>query len=135
MRKITKKQIAVREQFKKNVTEYILSKGATKSSLYAFQLNTSIGLLRITPYDNWIATCFDDQHKGYIFSKRYTRQDCNRHSGKWNFHYFELTADEQFLDFKTAIETLLIYQPTTVDTQEAAELQTAYDKRWESNAG
>lgn len=51
------------------------------SGMTEFVINTRYGILRIHPYDNWIATRFDDPPRGVYGINDYT--------GKWNFHAHE----------------------------------------------
>lgn len=77
--------------FQQKITELILSLGATKSNSYFYQLETDFGLLLISPYEDWIATRFDDISRVPLSIK------INRWSGKWNFH--PDVADQSWVDF------------------------------------
>ena len=50
---------------------------------YGLLLNTIAGGLQCTPYDNWLATRFNDVHqaKAKVYSG-----SLNPFSGKWNWH-------------------------------------------------
>lgn len=51
-------------------------------SLNVWDMNTTVGLLRLTCYDDWVPGRFED----HVAARRLT--DCNPHSGKWNHHAF-----------------------------------------------
>lgn len=89
MRKRTsKKQRVAGERFQRAVTDYLTSIGATPSEFYAFQIETKAGMLRVTPYEDWIATRFDDPARAKSVLGDEVRW-LNPHSGKWNFHFHD----------------------------------------------
>jgi hypothetical protein len=54
-------------------------------------LDTPAGLLRLSVYDDWVATRFDDVALGKAFTATCGRT-CNPFTGKWNFHYYNGTV-------------------------------------------
>ena len=104
----TKKRQGFYNSFKQAVTEYLISKGAVAADFYEFQIETTLGLLHVTPFDNWIATRFDDvdRAKAVLGSGRDVR--LNPCSGKWNFHFADGTPEVDALSFfATNLEPLL----------------------------
>lgn len=49
---------------------------------YDYELDTPAGLLHVSVYPDWVATCFEDLERGTAF----TNGDSNKYTGKWNFH-------------------------------------------------
>jgi hypothetical protein len=119
----TKKLIAAQEKFTANVVAYIVGKGATPGRHEEYELATNIGVLKITPYDNWIACRFDDVEAAQLFCA------CNKYSGKWNFHYSDdvatLSTASTIGDFMNEIERLLAYVPSAAMVAKADELRAA----------
>ncbi len=74
--------------FKADTEAYLASIGAKPSDFYAYALDTIIGVLWITPYDDWIACRWDNIDKA-----RAAGLGCNPYSGKWNHHCIDDTAD------------------------------------------
>jgi hypothetical protein len=80
-----------RQRFVKKVIQLLLSLGAKQDGgeTYRFTMQTKIGGLRLHPDTDQstglgtVFTCFDDPAAARQFV------DCNRFSGKWNFHYFD----------------------------------------------
>ena len=80
-----------RQRFVKQAVQLLLSLGAKQDGgeTYRFTLQTKAGRLRLHPDEHdtiglgTVFTCFDNPQAA--------RQivDCNRFSGKWNFHYFD----------------------------------------------
>ena len=77
----------------------------------AFVLDTPLGTLRATPYDDWIACRFEDvarakQHLAHGHADR-----LNPHSGKWNWHGDGLDADghatQMINQFEFAVNQIL----------------------------
>jgi len=73
--------------FKTDTETYLTSIGARPSNFYAYVLDTIIGELWITVYDDWIACRWDNVDKA-----RAAGLGCNPYSGKWNFHFSSGTA-------------------------------------------
>lgn len=79
-----------RQRFVQKAVELLLNLGAKQNEgeLYRFILQTKASILHLTPEENQsiglgtVFTRFDDPQAA--------RQlvDCNKFSGKWNFHYF-----------------------------------------------
>jgi hypothetical protein len=121
-KRITMKLASARAFFQRNVCEFVESIGAAaKPCDFAreYILETSIGQLEITVFENWIACQFADLCAAVVFTER-NGPRTNLYSGKWNFIY----ADEADVlnnglvigDFVSAIEQLLAYVPTPEDT-------------------
>jgi hypothetical protein len=106
-RKLTAKQRAEAEQrFRTGLVDYFNRLGARQSDFYQLTLKTPAGLLRISVYGDWVATCFDNLE----LAKRFTAScgtPCNPFSGKWNFHFFDGTLAS--LDPDAAISHLAYF--------------------------
>ncbi len=135
--KANKALIAAREFFQRNVTEEIERLGATRTGRdQSHTLATPAGRMKITVYENWIATCFEDSHLAHVATKQIgCREDqvVNYISGKWNFHYVDHvdSLSHPFLpaDFVSYLELLLAYRPTQADQQEAGRLRALQSAR------
>ena len=85
---MTKKQ---RQLFVKKSTELLLELGAKRDGgeTYPYTLQTKAGRLWLCPSENetiglgTVFTYFDDPQAARKLV------DCNKFSGKWNFHYFD----------------------------------------------
>lgn len=87
-RRITKKLMAARAAFKTRVCDFLKSVGADESDgSYGWKLNTPIGELSISLWDNAIMCRFADVEQATTFTRRFTAQSCNPYSGKWNWHF------------------------------------------------
>jgi hypothetical protein len=118
--RITKKQQAARDRFKAKVTEWLLSVGAKPSTTpvgllgfpYDYTLETTLGTLHISPYDNWVACRWDDVPRALA---GHPKPAMNPYSGKWNFH-FEFADDRAAVncafDFAVEVQLYLCEQPT-----------------------
>ena len=106
----TKKQA---ERFHKQASERLLRLGfkPTPDGDREFSLDTPLGPLGATPYDDWIACQFKDvakakQHLPHGYADR-----LNPHSGKWNWHGDGLDADgyttEMLNKFEAAVSQIL----------------------------
>ena len=87
-------------------SNWVRSKTAAK--MYRFTLQTKAGRLRLHPdadqHDGpgTVFTCFDDPQAARQFV------DCNRFSGKWNFHYFDgWTVETAIKDFSARLRLVL----------------------------
>lgn len=91
-----------------DVRAWLLEQGAQRSNtIREFSIRTTCGVLHISPYDTWIACCFDDvaaakQHFPPVFGLGHDR--LNPYSGKWNWHYFSLP---DWSDFRSALKDIL----------------------------
>jgi hypothetical protein len=89
IRKPSKKQLKEYADFKKTVGEFILSIGGTFDAArwYPYELQTSAGVLSISPSDNWIACRFADvaRAKAAKIAEQSFFASLNPFSGKWNF--------------------------------------------------
>src|SRR2546421_7524318 len=81
----------------------VVDHGSLAGAAITFAVPTRAGTLHVTPFGNWIACRFQDPGA----ASRLCNGHCNPHSGKWNFHYPRVTAEEAFLDFATALNTVL----------------------------
>ncbi len=94
---MTKKQ---RQLFVAKAKALLLDLGAKQDGgeVYRFTLNTKAGRLLVHPDENdtiglgTVFTCFDDPRAARKLV------DCNRFSGKWNFHYFDGWTVETAID-------------------------------------
>ncbi len=85
-----------RERFVKKATQLLLDLGATQdgNAAYLFTLQTKAGRLRLHVTENTttgpgtVFTRFDDPKAARELV------DCNEHSGKWNFHFFDGTVEQ-----------------------------------------
>lgn len=68
----------------KVITSYY--QNGIKAEGFKYHIETCIGTLVVTPYDNWIACHFKDVEK----AKQHISDDrLNKFSGKWNWHSHE----------------------------------------------
>lgn len=106
----TKKQA---ERFQKDATDRLIRLGFKKveGGPYDFCLDTPLGQLWASPYDDWIACRFDNlelakQHLPHGYDDR-----LNKFSGKWNWHGDGLDADgyatEMLNKFEAAVSHIL----------------------------
>ena len=110
--KPSKRTQQYRRRFTTAVTAYIKSLGAQPATFYDWVLATPAGPLRISVYGNWVATRFDDVEKGLRFSTGCGSGACNRHSGKWNFHFNDGTSLCDVLSIlRFYIDQLLAWEP------------------------
>jgi hypothetical protein len=98
--RLTKAEKAARERFQRDVTAYIISKGAvtTPKGLYRYRLETPAGPMGIDVWDNAVMTRFMDPVDG----ERLT--GCSR-TGKWNFHFDSLEFAAAY--FREQLERVL----------------------------
>jgi len=97
MRRDTKRFKKASEGFKKRVAQHVLDNGGKyreplpkRGDLGIFMvIDTPVGGLKISIYEDWIAQQFDDEKAAHQFTKKYCSyyQTSNPHSGKCNFHY------------------------------------------------
>jgi hypothetical protein len=81
----------------------VVDYGPLAGAPVTFAVPTRAGTLHVTSFGNWIACRFQDP----AAATRLLNDRCNPHSGKWNFHFPRVTAEEAFLDFATALNTVL----------------------------
>ncbi len=92
-RRITKKLLAARAAFKTRVCEFLNGMGASQNDgAYEWKLDTPIGDLGVSLWDNAIMCRFADVEQGTAFTRQFSAQSSNPYSGKWNWH-FEDDAD------------------------------------------
>ena len=92
-RRITKKLLAARAAFKTRVSDFLKAVGADESDgSYEWKLDTPIGELSVSLWDNAIMCRFADVEQGTAFTRQFSAQSSNPYSGKWNWH-FEDAAD------------------------------------------
>lgn len=96
-----------RERFVRKVTELLLSLGAEQDG-DRFTLETKVGRLALHPTENVT------EGPGTVFSRfddvqaARTLVDCNKFSGKWNFHYFSgWTVETAIADFEFQLKKVL----------------------------
>lgn len=112
-RRITKKLLAARAAFKQRVREFLKSVGASSSNgAYEWILDTPIGELGVSLWDNAIVCRFAEVEKGTEFTRKLTAQPCNPYSGKWNWHFaddpevLEGDCEAQFVRYATLLMSL-----------------------------
>ena len=108
MRTLSRKK--QRRLFLSQATKLLLDLGAKQDGgeAYGFTLQTKAGRLRLQPDANQqdgpgtVFTCFDDPQAALQFV------DCNRFSGKWNWHYFDgWTVETAIKDFSARLRLVL----------------------------
>lgn len=111
--RVTKRLLAARAAFKQRVCDFLKSVEASSSDgVYEWILETPIGELGVSLWDNAILCRFAEVEKGTEFTRKLTAQSCNPYSGKWNWH-FEDEADTlngnceaQFVRYVTLLMSL-----------------------------
>lgn len=111
--RVTKRLLAARAAFKQRVCGFLRTVGASPSDgAYGWILDTPIGELGVSLWDNAIVCRFAEVDKGTEFTRVLTAQSCNPYSGKWNWH-FEDDADTlngnceaQFVRYVTLLMSL-----------------------------
>lgn len=88
-KKPTKRQLA---EFRSRVEQILTEAGATKGTLYEWQIESPLGLWEISVYDDWIATRFVDVDRAVKF---FGRGQINEFTGKMNWHYTTTASREQ----------------------------------------
>ena len=105
VRKPSKKQLKEYADFKKAVGEFILSIGGTfdPAKWYPYEIQTSVGVLSVSPADNWIACRFTDveRAKAAKINEQSYFASLNPFSGKWNF--LVVNGDTNKFDGQTAL--------------------------------
>lgn len=88
----TKKQA---ERFQKYAIDRLNRLGFKKveGGLRDYRLDTPIGVLWASPYDDWIACCFEDVARAKEHLPHGHADRLNPHSGKWNWHGDGLDGD------------------------------------------
>lgn len=88
------------------VDAWLIAHGATPSaSIRMFRIDTILGPLYITAYDDWIACCFDNvQAAKTHYGVTTLGSRLNPYSGKWNWHYF---GTDDWSDFTAAMAEIL----------------------------
>lgn len=81
--------IAALEDFFQNQPEFygkVFQAGNYGNGTTRYDIETNLGILVVTPHDNWIACHFKDVEK----AKQHISDDrLNKFSGKWNWHSHE----------------------------------------------
>ena len=70
-------------------------------------LDTRAGRLRVTCYGNWLACRFDTPDAALAFLPHGPGERLNSYSGKWDFHFGRVTADEALAVLRAELEPLL----------------------------
>ena len=112
-KRTTKKLLAARVAFKQRVTEFLKAVGAAENDgLYEWRLNTPVGELDISLWDNAIMCRFADVERATEFTRQFTSQSCNPFSGKWNWHFDDCAdtlhdnCEAQFVRYVTVLMSL-----------------------------
>lgn len=115
-RRARKKDMLKRERQRLTVKvgQYLASLGGQPEPLpdswpgpRAIFLETCVGRLRVTCHGNWLACRFEEPDRAKAFLPHGPGQRLNSYSGKWNFHYGRVTADEALAAFRAELEPLL----------------------------
>lgn len=111
--RIMKKLLVARAAFRQRVCGFLRSVGASPSDgAYDWKLNTPIGELGVSVWDNAIVCRYAEVEKGTEFTCKLTAQPCNPYSGKWNWHFEDdaevLNGDceAQFVRYVTLLMSL-----------------------------
>jgi hypothetical protein len=113
-RRKSERNLKAERRFVEAVTEFVIGLGARPASFYDYEMDTPAGLLRVTVYETWVATRFDDVGLGRAFSESCGRS-CNPYSGKWNFHYADSHPTEVVIaDLRFWFDRLLSWKPSHV---------------------
>lgn len=87
---------------------------------YPYVIGTKLGLLWVSPHDNWVACRFEEPEKAReVYS-------CNPHSGKHNFHGDECA--ESFADLIEDLER----QGRLLEPKEFAAQLASFNADWEA---
>ena len=112
-KRITKTLLAARVAFKQRVTEFLKAVGAAENDgLYEWRLNTPVGELDISLWDNAIMCRFADVERATEFTRQFTSQSCNPFSGKWNWHFDDCAdtlngdCESHFMRYATLLMSL-----------------------------
>jgi hypothetical protein len=70
-------------------------------------VETLAGRLRITCYGDWLACRFDDVERAKPLLPHGPGERLNSHSGKWNFHFGRIPAEEALAAFRAELEPIL----------------------------
>ena len=100
MRRKTAAQKKNEEALIKGISEYLISVGALPGEFGTFTLETNAGPLQITPLDGWVACKFKEVERAVDLLGS---QSINPHSGKWNWHYYNVPANEAIKAFKLVL--------------------------------
>ena len=73
----------------------------------AMYIETLAGRLQITCYGDWLACRFDDVDRAKALLPHGPGERLNSHSGKWNFHFGRITAEEALAAFRAELEPIL----------------------------
>ena len=98
-------------EFILRVEAYLRELGATKGGFYKWELQTRLGPLHISPYGNRVMMRFGnvDKAKTELGDRLFNHTGFNRHSGKWNMHWFSdaESAEVQMLSFKNQLDSVM----------------------------
>ncbi len=91
------------------VRAFLTDLGAVKApALYELRIETACGPLDVTPYAEWVACRFADVERAKARLPHGYADRLNRHTGKWNFHYFGCRdVREAFADFTRQVNEVL----------------------------
>jgi hypothetical protein len=111
--RVTKRLLAARAAFKQRVCGFLRTVGASPSDgAYEWILDTPIGELGVSLWDNAIVCRFAEVEKGTEFTRVLTAQSCNPYSGKWNWHFADDAdtlngnCEAQFVRYVTLLMSL-----------------------------
>lgn len=88
----------------KQLAPMLLKIGARKvsESREEYKIQTVIGELFVSIYDNWVHCCFDDveKAKAHFNITGINQGRLNPCSGKWNWHWFHVQVDSTVKDWR-----------------------------------
>lgn len=93
-------------EFSLLMKHYLKACGAIfDANLMHWNLETLYGPLRISVYDTWVPTRFEDVKKAKV---RFSHYDMNQHSGKWNTHWHTTENPKaRFAEITARIDSVL----------------------------
>jgi hypothetical protein len=103
-----------RDRLSAKLTRYLATLGAQADATsdhptngQAVYVETRAGRLRVTCYGDWLACRFDDVDRAKALLPHGPGERLNSYSGKWNFHFGRITAEEALAAFRAELEPIL----------------------------
>src|SRR4051812_17025482 len=95
------------------VTDFVISHGSAANDDGGLIIETTGGLLEVTPYGDYIYCRFHDVEKAKAVLPHHEWDSrLNPHSGKWNFHFGTAASPFYCLSvFEAELTPLLLHQP------------------------
>lgn len=105
MKRPTKEDKAKGEAFVRGVETLLTTLGAKPAEFYRFTIETKAGMLRVSPYPDWVACRFEDVDRAVaLLGKAINLNEC---SGKWNHHYYGTSLEDALADFERCLRRVL----------------------------